>query len=59
MKTEDKKNPLLPVVFIMGAIILGLVINMISESSNKQDFGGAGLSSSDTEVMTSDGKSQF
>ena len=30
MKTEEKKNPLLPVVFIMGAIILGLVINMIS-----------------------------
>jgi amino acid transporter len=29
MKTEEKKNPLLPVVFIMGAIILGLVINMI------------------------------
>lgn len=53
MKTEDKKNPLLPVVFIMGAIILGLVINMISESSNKQDFGGEGWSSSDTEVMTS------
>jgi len=25
IKTEDKKNPLLPVVFIMGAIILGLI----------------------------------
>ena len=50
MKTEDKKNPLLPVVFIMGAIILGLVINMISESSNKQDFGGAGWSASDEMV---------
>ena len=37
MKTEDKKNQLLPVVFVMGAIILGLVINMISGSSNKQD----------------------
>ncbi len=37
MKTEDKKNPLLPVVFIMGAIILGLVINMISGGTNKQD----------------------
>ncbi len=41
MKAEDKKNPLLPVVFIMGAIILGLVINMISGNSNKQDFGRA------------------
>ena len=30
IKTEEKKNLLLPVVFIMGAIILGLVINMIS-----------------------------
>ncbi len=33
MKAEDKKNPLLPVVFIMGAIILGLVIGMISGST--------------------------
>ena len=38
MKTEDKKNPLLPVVFIMGAIILGLVINMISGSTSGQNF---------------------
>ena len=52
MKTEEKKNPLLPVVFIMGAIILGLVINMISGGTNKEDFGGAGWSSFDTEVMT-------
>ena len=37
MKAEDKKNPLLPVVFIMSAIILGLVINMIS-GSTKQPF---------------------
>ena len=29
MKAEDKKNPLLPVVFIMGAIILGFMINMM------------------------------
>ena len=50
MKAEDKKNPLLPVVFIMSAIILGLVINMISGSMNKEDFGGAGWNSSDTEV---------
>ena len=53
IKTEDKKNPLLPVVFIMGAIIFGLVINMISGGSDEQDFGGAGWNSSDTEVMTS------
>ena len=50
IKTEEKKNPLLPVVFIMGAIILGLVINMISGGTNKEDFGGAGWSSFDTEV---------
>ena len=53
IKTEDEKNPLLPVVFIMGAIIFGLVINMISGGSDEQDFGGAGWNSSDTEVMTS------
>ena len=53
IKTEDKKNPLLPVVFIMVAIIFGLVINMISGGSDEQDFGGAGWNSSDTEVMTS------
>ena len=52
MKAEDKKNPLLPVVFIMGAIILGLVINMISGGANKEDFGRAGWSSFDTELMT-------
>ena len=38
MKTEDKKNPLLPVVFIMGAIIIGLVINMISGSTSGQSL---------------------
>lgn len=41
MKTENKKNSLLPVVFIMGAIILGLIIHMVSggsdEHSNVQD----------------------
>ena len=31
-KKEDKKKPLLPGVFIVGAIILGLVINMVSGS---------------------------
>ena len=56
MKTEDKKNPLLPVVFIMGAIILGLVINMISGSSNKQDFGGSGWSA--TDEMVTDASSE-
>ena len=29
VKTEDRKNPLLPVVFIMGAILLGFVIDRI------------------------------
>ncbi|MBP3234587.1 MAG: DUF4405 domain-containing protein [Eubacterium sp.] len=53
MKTEDKKNPLLPVIFMMGAIILGLVINIISGSTNKQDFGGARWSASDEMVADS------
>ena len=53
MKTKDKKNPLLPVVFIMGAIIIGLVINMISGSTSGQNFDEDGWNSSDTEVMTS------
>ena len=53
MKTEDKKNPLLPVVFIMGAIIIGLVINMISGSTSGKNFDEDGWNSSDTEVMTS------
>ena len=52
MKAEEKKNPLLPVVFIMGAIIFGLVINMISGSTNKQDFGGAGWSASCQDIRT-------
>ena len=50
METEDKKNPLLPVVFIMGAMILGLMMNMISGSKEKQDFGGAGWNASDEMV---------
>ena len=54
MKTEDKKNPLLPVVFIMGAIILGLVINMIAGSMNKQDFGGAGWKADRSEYVYED-----
>lgn len=53
MKAEDKKNPLLPVVFIMGAIILGLVINMISGGTNKEDSGEAGWSASDEMVTDS------
>ena len=53
MKAEDKKNPLWPVVFIMSAIILGLVINMISGGTEKQDFGEAGWSTSDEMVTDS------
>ena len=52
MKTENKKNPLLPVVFIMSAIILGLVINMISGSTNKQDFGGEGNQTQEIQSQT-------
>ena len=50
MKTDDKKNPLLPVVFIMGAIILGLIFHMVSGGSDEQDSGGAGWSASDEMV---------
>ena len=37
----------------MGAIIIGLVINMISGSTSGQNFDEDGWNSSDTEVMTS------
>ena len=50
MKTEEKKNPLLPVIFIMAAIIIGLVINMISGGTSGQNFGGMEWSSSGKEV---------
>ncbi|MBR6147870.1 MAG: SUMF1/EgtB/PvdO family nonheme iron enzyme [Lachnospiraceae bacterium] len=50
IRSEDKNNPLLPVVFIMVAVITGLLINMISGSTNKQDFGGAGWNTSDEMV---------
>ena len=46
VKTEDRKNPLLPVVFIMGAILLGFVINRISGDTSNQDSGRAGWSAS-------------
>lgn len=46
-RSEYKKNPLLPVIFIMTSIILGLVLNMVSGESSKQDFGGAGWNSSE------------
>lgn len=46
-RSEYKKNPLLPVIFIMTSIILGLVLNMVSGGSGKQDFGGAGWNSSE------------
>ena len=32
VKTEDKMNPLLPGVFIMGAIILGLILHFLNKS---------------------------
>ena len=47
MRTQEKMNPLLPMVFIMGAIILGLIFHMVSGGSDKQDFGGAEWSVSD------------
>ena len=53
MKTEDKKNPLLPVAFIMGAIILGLIFHMVSGGSDERDSGEAGWSASDEMVTDS------
>ena len=47
MRAQEKMNPLLPMVFIMGAIILGLIFHMVSGGSDKQDFGGAEWSVSD------------
>ncbi len=53
VRSNVQKNPLWPVVFIMSAIILGLVINMISGGTEKQDFGEAGWSTSDEMVTDS------
>ena len=30
-KTKEKKNPLLPVIFIMAAVIIGLILNGINQ----------------------------
>ncbi len=46
LKAEDKKNLLLPVVFIMAAIILGLIFHTVSYASDERDSGGAGWSAS-------------
>ncbi len=47
LRSEDKKNPLLPVVFIMGAIILGFLVSIASGGTDGQDFGGAEWKGSD------------
>ena len=39
MKSEKKKNPLLPVILIMAAIILGLALHMATDA-DRQDFPG-------------------
>ena len=43
-KDSGKKNPLIPAVFVMAAVILGLVLNMVFPSGNAQGFGGTGRS---------------
>ena len=43
---KEKKNPLLPAIFIMAAVILGLVLNAAFNDPDKQGFGGAGWSAS-------------
>ena len=41
-KKEEKKNPLLPVVLIMGAVLLGVIIHMIAGNRDKKGAAGAG-----------------
>jgi formylglycine-generating enzyme required for sulfatase activity/flavodoxin len=53
MKNEEKKNPLLPVIFIMAAIIIGLMINMISGGTSEDKSGVAEWSGSETDVLNS------
>ena len=43
-RESEKKNPLLPAVLVMAAVILGLVLNMVFPSGNGQGFGSAGWS---------------
>ena len=43
-KENEKKNPLLPAVLVMAAVILGLVLNMVFPSGSGQGFGSAGWS---------------
>ena len=43
-KENEKKNPLLPAVFVMAAVIPGLVLNMVFPAENGQSFGSAGWS---------------
>ena len=43
-KEREKKNPILPAVLVMAAVILGLVLNMVFPSGNGQGFGSAGWS---------------
>jgi len=52
MKNEEKRNPLLPVIFIMAAIIIGLVINMISGDTSGDKSGGEEWGSYGKETAT-------
>ena len=53
MKNEEKKNPLLPVIFIMAAIIIGLMINMILGDTSGDKSGVMEWSGYDTEAINS------
>ncbi|MBR0132986.1 MAG: DUF4405 domain-containing protein [Lachnospiraceae bacterium] len=46
-KDKEKKNPLVPLVFIMAAVILGLVINMILTKNDKKDTAKTGWGAAD------------
>ncbi len=52
-KKEEKKNPLLPVVLIMGAVLLGVIIHMLAGNRDKKGSAGAGWSSFGKTVKTS------
>ena len=43
---KDKKNQLLPVIYIMGAVILGLVLNMVFSDESRQGFVDTGWNDS-------------
>ena len=54
--TGEKKNPRLPLIFIMAAVIIGLVINLVSGGKSGQDSENAGWSSPGKKTAASSSK---